>query len=364
MSLHNRLCKRFLKNLTDCRVAMSLGPVTLEHVAREAGVSPSTASRALGGKAREFRISVKTEQAILQAASKLGFQGSHVARSLRTQRSGLIGLLVPDASNPFFAAIARKATILAERHGLSTLLADSHDSIQQEKDLLAHLQSRQVEGFIVCPIGTSSAHLRRLEEAGAHVVVVDRWFSDVRLTTVSSENERGAFIATSEIIKQGHRKIGCLQGQCATSTNNERLAGYQKALEDSGIKVDLTYVRGDDFSQESGYRSTCELLDEHRDMSAVFAFGNQNALGALRAFKERNLKVPEDISLVTFDDAPFAEFLASPLSVVRQDVEAIGSKAAALLVEQIRTGQKTEKLLHRVPVEFVARQSIGPPKTQ
>ena len=99
-------------------------------------------------------------------------------------------------------------------------------------------------------------------------------------------------------------------------------------------------------------------------MTAVFAFSNQNALGALRAFKERNLTVPEDISLVTFDDAPFAEFLASPLSVVRQDVEAIGSKAAALLVEQIRTGQKAETLLYRIPVEFVARQSIGPPKTQ
>src|SRR4051812_26643634 len=105
---------------------MSSEPVTLEHVAQAAGVSPSTASRALAGKARQCRISEKTEKAILQAALGLGFQGSHAARSLRTQRTGLIGLLVPDASNPFFAAIARKATIFAERHGLSTLLADSH----------------------------------------------------------------------------------------------------------------------------------------------------------------------------------------------------------------------------------------------
>src|SRR5437870_1940067 len=119
---------------------MGDGPVTLEHVAKVAGVSRSTASRALAGKARECRISVSTEKAILQAAKGLGFQASHVARSLRTQRTGLIGLLVPDASYPFFSAIARKATIDAEREGLSTLLADSHDSVEHEHDLLTHLQ--------------------------------------------------------------------------------------------------------------------------------------------------------------------------------------------------------------------------------
>src|SRR2546423_7167533 len=139
---------------------MADGPVTLEHVAKVAGVSRSTASRALAGKARECRISVSTEKAILQAAKGLGFQASYVARSLRTQRTGLIGLLVPDASNPFFAAIARKATIYAERHGMSVLLADSHDSTQHEKELLAHLRARQVEGLIVCPLGESNEHLR------------------------------------------------------------------------------------------------------------------------------------------------------------------------------------------------------------
>src|SRR5215212_5757296 len=150
---------------------MSNGPVTLEQVAQAAGVSPSTASRALAGKARQCRISETTERAILQAAKGLGFQASHVARSLRTQRTGLIGLLVPDASNPFFAAIARKATVFAERHGLSTLLADSHDSIDHEQELLTHLLSRQVEGLIICSIGGTSAHLQALERSGANVVV-------------------------------------------------------------------------------------------------------------------------------------------------------------------------------------------------
>src|SRR6185369_10907889 len=217
---------------------MSSDAVTLEQVAQAAGVSPSTASRALAGKARQCRISEKTEQAILQAARGLGFQGSHAARSLRTQRTGLIGLLVPDASNPFFAAIARKATIYAERHGLSTLLADSHDSIEHERDLLTHLLSRQVEGLIICPIGESSSELRRVEQSKANVVVVDRWFPDLRLTTVTSENERGAFEGTNAILARGHRVIGCLQGRPGTSANDERLLGFKTALQKNGIEPD------------------------------------------------------------------------------------------------------------------------------
>jgi LacI family transcriptional regulator len=316
----------------------------------------------LAGKARECRISESTEKAILEAAKALGFLGSHVARSLRTQRSGLIGLVVPDASNPFFAAIARKATIHAEREGLSTLLADSHDSTEHEQDLLKHLESRQVEGLIICPIGDSSFHLRSLAHRQANVVVVDRWFAGVALTTVTSENERGAFVATSAIIERGHRVIGCLQGRPGTSANDERLLGFHSALDENNIEPDATLILGDDFSEASGYQSTSDLLDMHPKLSALFALSNQNALGALRALAERKLAIPHDISLVTFDDAPFAEYLASPLSVVRQDVDAIGHIAAELLIEQIRTGQKPQQLLHRVPVEFIQRNSIGPPR--
>jgi LacI family transcriptional regulator len=361
MSLHKRLCKQFFQKFGGT-TKMPTGPVTLEHVAQLAGVSASTASRALAGKARQYRISEKTEKAVLKVASGLRFQASHVARSLRTQRSGLIGLLVPDASNPFFAAIARQATIAAERHGMSTLLADSHNSSDHEEDMLVHLEARQVEGLIVCPIGDSSSHLEPLERRGANVVVVDRWYADVQLPTVTSENERGAFAAIGAMLDQGHRQIGCLQGRPGTSTNDERVLGYKNAMGGIGLETKQSLIRGDDFSEESGYRATCELLDTQPEITALFAFSNQNALGALRALGERGLKIPDDISLVTFDDAPFAEYLASPLSVVRQDVEAIGGRAAELLIEQIRTGRKPETVLHRIPVEFVSRNSIGPPR--
>lgn len=358
IALHNRLCKDFFRILS-CRTAMALGDVTLEQVAAAAGVSPSTASRALAGKARQCRISEKTEHAILHAASELGFRASHVARSLRTQRSGLIGVLVPDASNPFFAAIARAATICAERHGLSMLLADCHDSLDQEKELLTQLQSRQVEGLLICPIGESCSHLQALEHGGANVVMVDRWFDNLKLTTVTSDNERGTYDATCALIEMGHQQIGCLQGRPNTSSNNERLRGYRKALRAYNLTPNSALIRGDDYSEASGYRSSCELIDTHPELSALFAFGNQNSLGALRALAERKLKIPQDISLLAFDDTPYTEYLAPPLSVIRQDVEVIGRKAAELLIQQIQTATKPRKRLHRVPVELVMRDSVG-----
>src|SRR5262249_49368961 len=161
-----------------------------------------------------------------------------------------------------------------------------------------------------------------------------------------SENEQGAFVATGTIAEKGHRRIGCLQGRPGTSSNDERLLGYRKALDDNDIEFDSNLIQGDDFSEASGYRATCQLLEMYPGLSAIFALSNQNALGALRAFAERKLKVPEDISLVTFDDAPFAEYLAAPLSVVRQNIEAIGHCAAELLIDQIRTGRKPQQLLH------------------
>jgi LacI family transcriptional regulator len=284
-------------------------PTTLKQVAIVAGVSLSTASRALSGKAKEFRISAKTERVILRTAKKLGFQASHVAQSLRARRTGTIGLLVPDASNPFFAGIAREVTRFAELRDMSTVLADSRGSLAHESKLLLRLRSRRVDGLIVCPVGSASAHWRQLTRGNKNVVVVDRWFSDLKFPTVTSDNELGAYAATVAMIDQGHRHIGCVQGRPTTSVNEERLKVYCHAFETHGIAIRKSLIRGNDFCEESGYLSTCELLKRRPQDTAIFAFSNQNALGALRAIRQRELRIPDDISMIMFDDAPFASTL-------------------------------------------------------
>ncbi len=180
-------------------------PITLAEVAEAAGVSVSTASRALNGRAKAYRISQKTIDHVKEHALRLGFQPSLLAKSLQSKRSGLIGVIVPDVSNPFFASIAREVTLQAETSGYSVLLADSRETTEVEAKLLSELRSRRVEGIVVCPVGDESQHLSIADEAGTPLVLVDRCFLETSLTSVTSDNTGGAKLGIQELVKKGHK---------------------------------------------------------------------------------------------------------------------------------------------------------------
>ncbi|MCG6155178.1 LacI family DNA-binding transcriptional regulator [Rubinisphaera margarita] len=339
---------------------MSSSPSTLQQVADAAGVSVSTASRALAGKAREYRISSRTEAAVQQAAQKLKFRPSRTAQALRSQKTGLLGVVVPDVANPFFAAIAREVTRAAEENGYAVLLADTGEQTATEQRAVEQFLSRQVEGLVVCPVGHESRHLQRLEAAGIPLVHVDRGFSDGSTVTVTSEHTLGAAQLTRLLIEAGHRHIGIVQGEPGTLPNEERLEGVQSEFERAGIEWDPEQIVGTHFSEESGYRAAGMLLKSgKKSLTALFAFSNQIALGCMRAIREAELTVPGDLSLVTFDDHPFAEYVATPLTVASQNVSEIGRTAARLLIDQMTSGKKPRKKVHRIPVQIHQRGSIA-----
>jgi LacI family transcriptional regulator len=337
-------------------------PASLKDVAAAAGVSVSTASRALNGKAKEYRISDSTERSIQKAAKRLGFQPSHVAQSLRLKKTGLFGAIVPDVANPFFAAIAREITVAAEENGYSVLLADSRDTEATEQNLVQQLWARRVEALFVCPVGLASDHLAELDKAGVPIVLIDRGFPDSGMTTVTSDHRVSAAALTQLLIHQGHTAIGVLQGFPGTLPNEERLVGIRQAQKRAGIKLNASYVRGDQFSESSGYDATCSLLDSHPEITALIGLSSPNTLGALRAVAERGLHIPTDLSLVTFDDHPFADFLATPLTTASQDIAELGRLAAKLIFDRIESGKWPRKKLHRVPVRITERASIAVPK--
>lgn len=339
-------------------------PVSLKDVAAAAGVSVSTASRALNGKASEYRISETTEQAVQAAAERLGFRPSQVAQSLRSQRTGLLGAVVPDVANPFFAAIAREITIAAEENNYSVLLADSRDACEVEQHLVQQLASRRVEALLVCPVGLESEHLAVLDQAGLPIVLVDRGFPATRMVTVTSDHRGAAAELTKLLIRQGHNSIGVLQGVPGTLPNEERLAGIEETLKHAGIEFDASRICGDQFSASSGYDATQSLLKHHPEITALIALSSQNSLGALQATTEQGLRIPNDLSLVTFDDHPFADYLATPLATAAQDVSELGRLAAALTVERLKTGKRPSKTLHRVPMRIIERVSVAPPKSR
>lgn len=334
------------------------GVVKLKHVAEAAGVSLSTASRALSGKAEANRISARTEQLVQDAAAKLDFHPSQVARSLRTQKTKLLGVVLPDVANPFFASIAREVTIAAEENGFSVLLADSRGSSEIEQRLIGQLREREIEGLIVSPIGLEQKHLLKLHSAQMPMVLVDRGFSESPLVTVTSDHRSGAASAIKLLTENGHQVIGVLQGIPCTLPNEERLAGIREELHRCGIRFDAQLVQGDQYSELSGYQATRNLLTKRPDITAFFALSNQNALGAIRAITEAGKQIPKDLSLVTFDDSPYAEFLCSPMTTVRQNVSELGKLAAKLIVDQLKTGKKPEKKMYRVPVKVIERASI------
>lgn len=332
--------------------------ITLKEVAEAAGVSLSTASRALSGKAEAYRISRATEQSVQAAAERLQFSPSLLAKSLRSQRTKLLGVVLPNVANPFFAAIAREITLAAEENEFSVLLADSQENSETEVHLVEQLQARQIEGLVVCPVGIAHQHLSKLAKQSLPLVLVDRGFDNRDLVTVTSDHREGARQATTLLLESGHQKIGVLQGLPGTLPNTERLVGVREAFEQHGVSFDPTLLSGNHFDEASGYQAAHQLLSDHPEITALFAFSNQNALGALRAAAELGRSVPEDLSLIAFDDHPFAAYLAAPLTSVCQDVTQLGRVAARLLIEHIKTGQPPKQKQHPIPVQLINRSSI------
>lgn len=335
---------------------------TIRDVAKEAGVCTSTASRALAGKGPEFRISPTTVEKVQEAAQRINYRGSAIARSLRTQRSGLIGIVVPDIANPVFAAIVGSITRAVEQRGYGVLMADSRDSTEREASHVGELASRQVEGLVVCPVGATPDHLVSTSENGVPVVTVDRVFTDTSLATVRSDQRHGAELSMRTLLEASHATIGCLQGMPDTLPNRERLAGYRAALEAAGVPFDESLIAGDAFTIASGVSACDELLRRRPDITAIFTLSNQIAVGALETLKRLGLTVPRDLSIVAFDDHPLAPYLTPPLTACDQDEHQMGVEAAELLLEQIRTGKPPADRDRVVPVIFRSRESVSKPR--
>jgi len=333
--------------------------ITLKEVAESAGVSVSTASRVLSGQAAAYRIGKVTQAAVEQRAKALGFQANALARSLRSKRSGILGLVVPDISNPFFAAIARQVTTAANQHGYSVLIADSCETSTIEQDSVKQLMARQAEGLIVCPVGNVSEHLRAVESKKVPLVLVDRVFMAESFTTVTSEHSSAAKQLTIALIEAGHRKIAVLQGLPGTLPNTERIEGIQAAFCESGLRWNPQLLVGDNFTEQSGFEAALAIMKAKPTTTALIALSAPQSLGAMKAIQRLGLSLPQDISLVAFDDHPFIDHLVCPLTSASQDVKRLGETAAAILLEQLRSGKRPAKREHRIPIQVTHRKSIA-----
>lgn len=313
---------------------------TLEDIARKAGLSVSTVSRVLNKVAGKNRISAQTEKLVLKAARDLKYRPNQLARGLRLKKTQTIGLIVPDISNPFFAHVIRSVQTNAHRQGYSLVVCDTNEDLVMEIDHINLLVDKGIDGLILLPVGQKSEHIVRLNVENVPFVLVDRYFDDVESNSVVVDNYRGAFDAIEHVISHGHTRIGIIKGLADTYTTKERLRGYKDALRQNGIPLDESLIVGGSYRTETGYGETKKLLNMAAPPTAIFATGDLIALGALAAIEEGSLRIPDDISLVAFDEIDVNPFLKCPLTTVLQPKENMGEVAVKLLLEAIRTKDK------------------------
>ncbi len=333
--------------------------VTMKAIADELGLSVSVVSRVLSGQAAQYRISKKSEEAILKAADELDFSPNKLARGLRLSKTATFGLVIPDISNPFFSDIARHVAIEARKLGYSIILCDSEENTAIEKTSLNLLQSWMVDGLVISPVGLTGDHLEELHTGGLPVVVVDRHFPDVDLPYVTSDNFTGAYEGTRHLLEHGHRSIGFVQGIPDSGSNVDRVRGYKAALEEYGVSFKKSLVVGDDFGQKSGYTATKLLLKRKVRPTAVFLASNLIALGAVRAFAEQGVDIPNDVSVVAFDDEPHSPHLATPMTTIAQQTAEMGRIAVELLSKQIEGDEVRAPEGILLPTRLIQRESVS-----
>ena len=290
-------------------------------IAKKAGVSISTVSRVLNGKAEEFRISEKSQQKVRETAKKLNYVPNQFAASLKSGKSNTIALLIPSLSNPFFADIASEINAEVRNRGYITIIGDSDENKEIENEELLQMQSRNIEGLVIAPCDQNWKGIKKLHDQGLPVVCIDRYFENLDIPYVSTDNYEGAIMATKHLLENGHQRIACIQGVPDSVPNKLRIKGYTDAMIGAGNK-DYQII-GNEFSVQNGYKEMKLLLQQRERPTAIFALSNTIAIGCIKALREENLSIPDHISLITFDDHPFLDYLATPLTCITQPTREI-----------------------------------------
>ena len=307
---------------------------TMADVAARAGVSVATVSRALSGEPK--RVSQPVLQRIIDAAEELEYIPNNLARNMRSGSARILGLIISDIGNPFFTAVARGVEDVAQRHGYSLVLSNTDENPEREAASLSVMAAERAAGVIVATTNENGSALQRFRDLGLAVVAIDRHIVDMHTDSVVVDNEGAAFEAVSHLVRLGHRHIAIVGGPSDADTARERERGYERALREARIEVEPELVRAGDFREAAGLTVTRQLLDLPRPPTAIFTVNNLTTIGVLGALRERQVRVPEEMSVVGFDDIPTAELLQPPLTVVKQPTYRVGAHAADLLIRRLR----------------------------
>nr|WP_314093730.1 LacI family DNA-binding transcriptional regulator [uncultured Shinella sp.] len=331
-------------------------PATLKDVAALANVSRATAARALNSYGY---VGDETAQKVQTAAEKLGYRRNRLAQALRSGQLPIVGCILGDIQNPFFARIAHDVEVLARECGHNLVIGSSEEELEQEISLLSSLRSLSIRGFIVSPTSaTNNTHLQSLNLENVPLVLIDRVAEDVESDHVVVDNEGGARKAVEYLIAMGHSRIGLLQDDMRIFTSRERMTGYRTALAAGGIEQDDRLIAVSQSTVEHAVDATIRLFSQKVPPTALFTVDSLMTQGALLAFRSMGISIPHNVSLIGFDDFNLATFTDPQITVVSQPVSEIGRAAARLLFDRL-SGKSDPPQKIRFETKLIVRGSVS-----
>jgi LacI family transcriptional regulator len=329
---------------------------TIYDVAKKAGVAPITVSRVIN---KRGYFSKQARERVETAIAELGYVPNRLASGLRSKKTNLLALVITDITNPYFTMIARGVEDTASDAGYSVVYCNTDESPDEEQKYIHILLENQVDGILLVPSGGDPSSVHLLQKSGKPVVVLDRRLPDTKVDTVRSDSIIGANNLTRLLLELGHKNIAILSGPAEVSTSDDRIAGYTMALDEAGIPPQARLIFHGSFTQDSGYRMVLEALRNDPQPTAIFAANNFIAIGALNALRDSNLRVPQDIALVGFDDLPPSLVIFPFLTVAAQPAYEMGRQATLILLRRLYEEKPSIPEEIVLPPELIIRQSSG-----
>ncbi|MDF9855755.1 DNA-binding LacI/PurR family transcriptional regulator [Paenibacillus sp. PastF-1] len=336
------------------RKNMAEKEITIKDVARLAGVSVATVSRVMNGR---DRVSDATRKKIQRIIEELNFVPNTMAASMVNKKTHMLAVVVPEIQNPFYTAVIGGTVEAAKKEGFSTLVVSTYNDEAEEEEFFEGFLGRNVDGIILIGTHKEAGFYRNIRKP---TILVDRYINDCGHDGVLIDNFRGAYEAAKHFVEYGHERIAIIDGAHDFNDGKDRYWGYHQALHEHGIVPEPGYHKQGKWLEEDGYRFTMELMQSAEPPTAIFATNNVICTGAIKAIRDLNLRIGEDISLIGFDENELAQFVQPRVTVVGRPMREMGIQATEMLIQKIKTPPGEQTKLKRIvlDVELIKRGSV------
>ncbi|ASA55147.1 substrate-binding domain-containing protein [Vibrio gazogenes] len=327
---------------------------TIKDVAREAGVSVATVSRVVNQSPKASQSSITAVKAAMQ---KLGYRPNAAARALVSQSTNIIGVLVNDASDPFFGTLVKAVDKVAHENGKQVLIGHGYHHAEHERKAIELLINSRCDALVIHAKALSDDELIDYAREVKSLVLINRYIPEIAERCISLDNFKGAYLATEYLIKNGHNNIACISSSHPIEDTDQRISGYKAALHDYGISLPASYIEQAEPNTEGGEVATTNLLLKSLDITAIVAYNDNMAAGAIFVLEENGLTLPDQVSIVGFDDALISRYVSPKLTTVLYPIQLMGEQAAQLALN-LAKGTSSDSQSLRFSPTLVRRDSV------